>query len=233
MTDDYQYSSEELAAAARKLLQEPAIRWSSLAGLIEIWDDDAWLDEGRKRYHAAAPMETDTDPMISAFKYSFSVTQEPWRVRMQLMGHTVADTLQSPPELIVCRGQTWWAKTGLQVITNEARENSRLGLFGLDLMVAPAQLAGTIDIRQAKRVTPGRRKAILLSASASEMIWQHVPELVVLSASRYELEVDEDLGILLATRAYIDNRIARSMVLHDLQVDQNQYGDEEFNIPTR
>jgi hypothetical protein len=53
----------------------------------------------------------------------------------------------------------------------------------------------------------------------------------VLSVSRYELEVDRELGILLANRAYIDDRIARDIVLHDIRVDPSLDDEAEFGIP--
>jgi hypothetical protein len=106
----------------------------------------------------------------------------------------------------------------------------RIGLFGLELMICPKPLADIMDYREARETT-GERAAILVSAGASEMAWSHAPELVVLSVSRYELEVDRELGILLADRAYIDNRIARNIVLHDIRVDPSFDDDAEFGMP--
>jgi hypothetical protein len=63
------------------------------------------------------------------------------------------------------------------------------------------------------------------------MAWQHAPELVVLSVSRYEMEVDRELGILLANRAYIDNRIARDTTLRDIRVNPSFDDEAEFGIP--
>jgi hypothetical protein len=177
-------------------------------------------------------METSTPPEISVVGYSFSVIKTPWRVRMQLIHSAAAGSPEPPPDLIICRDQTWWARTGSEAKTNRTNPMHRIGLFGLDLMICPQPLADIMDYREARETT-GERAAILVSAGASEMAWQHVPELVVLSVSRYELEVDTELGILLANRAYIDNRIARDTTLHDIRVNPSFDDEAEFGIPVQ
>lgn len=234
MTNERQRSSGELITVARGLVRESAASWSSLAGRLEVRDDEAWLDEGRKRYHASAAMalETSTEPEISVVGYSFSVIKNPWRVRMQLIHAAAGGNPEPLPDLIICRDQTWWAKTGSQVETNSANVTRRIGLFGLDLMTCPQPLADTMYYLEA-RDTTGERAAILVSAGASEMVWEHAPEQVVLSVSRYELEVDTELGILLANRAYIDNRLARDTTLHDIRVNPSFDDEAEFGIPVQ
>jgi hypothetical protein len=97
-------------------------------------------------------------------------------------------------------------------------------------MICPQSLANIMDYREAQETTR-ERAAILVSAGASEMLWWHAPEQVVLSVSRYELKVDKELGILFANRAYIDDRIAREIVLHDIRVDPTLDNETEFGIP--
>jgi hypothetical protein len=227
---EYQRSSEELIALARRLMQESATSWSSLTGRLEVRDDEAWLDEGRKRYHGSAALETSTASEISIAEYSFAVAKSPWRARMQLIPSTGRGYAESNPDLIIHRDQTWWARTGSEVKTNSTSPKRRVGLFGLELMICPQSLANIMDYREAQETTR-ERAAILVSAGASEMLWWHAPEQVVLSVSRYELKVDKELGILLANRAYIDDRIAREIVLHDIRVDPTLDDETEFGIP--
>lgn len=231
MTDGYDRSSEALITMARSLMRESVSSWSSLRGRLEVRNDEAWLDEGRKRYHASAAIETATPPEISLVSYSFSVIRTPCRVRMQLMHSTTAGNPEPSPDLIIRRGQTWWTKTGSDVKTNGTNVMRRIGLFGLDLMICPGQLADIMDYREARETTRELRAAILLTTGASEMTWWHAPEQVVLSVSRYELEADTELGILLANRAYIDDRIARDITLHDIRVDPSFEDETEFAIP--
>ena len=232
MTDEHQRSSEEFITAARRLMRESAASWGSLTGRLEVREDEAWLDEGRKRYNAAAAMETSTPPEISVAVYSFSIKKNPWRVRMQRVHSAATKSPEPQPDLIICRDQTWWARTGSQVKTNGASVMRRIGLFGLDLMICPQPLADTLYYLDAREAAGGRA-AILVSAGASEMTWQHAPELVVLSVSRYELEVDTELGVLLANRAYIDDRIARDITLHDIRVNPSFDDEAEFGIPVQ
>lgn len=232
MTDEHQRSPEELITAARRLMRESVGSWNSLSGRIEIREDEAWLDEGRKRYHASAAMETSTVPEVSVAGYAFSVIRTPWRVRMQLVHSAAAGSPEPLLDLIICRDQTWWARTGSHVKTNKADPMRSLGLFGLDLMLCPQPLADIMDYLEAREIA-GERAAILVSAGPSEMAWERAPELVVLSVSRYELEVDTELGILLANRAYIDDRIARDITLHDLRVNPALDDAAEFGIPAQ
>jgi hypothetical protein len=229
MTDEHQRSFEELITEARRLMRESTDAWRSITGRLEVRNDEAWLDEGRKRYHASAAMETSTAPDISVVNYSFSVRRTPWRVRMQLMH--AAGVENAKPDLIICRDQIWWMRTGAAVKTNKANLAHRIGLSGLDLMICPKPLADIMDYREARETIHDRRAAILVLAGASEMLWWHAPEQVVLSVSFYELEVDSELGILLANRAYIDDRIARDIVLHDIRVDPSLDDETEFGIP--
>jgi hypothetical protein len=230
VTDEHQRSSGELITVARRLMRGANASWSSLTGRLEVRNDEAWLDEGRKRYHGSAALETSTAPEISAVGYSFSVIKTPWRARMQLLHSAAPGSPEPHPDLIVYRDQTWWARTGSEVKTNGTDVTRRIGLFGLELMICPQSLADIMDYREARETTR-ERAAILVSAGASEMVWWHAPELVVLSVSRYELEVDRELGILLANRAYIDNRIAREIVLHNIRVDPSFNDEAEFGIP--
>jgi hypothetical protein len=225
---------EALITVARRLMWESDASWSSLTGRLEVREDEAWLDEGRKRCRASAAMETSASiaPDISVVDYSFSVRRTPWRARMQLIHSSAAARNPEPlPELIICRDKAWWARTGAAVKTNTANVNHRIGLFGLDLMICPQSLADIMDYREAQETTRERRAAIQVSAGASEMVWWDAPGQVVLSVSRYELEVDRELGILLANRAYIDNRIARDIVLRDISVDPSFDDEAEFGIP--
>jgi hypothetical protein len=230
VTEEYDRSSDGLITTARGLMRHAGDSWSSMAGRLTVRDDEAWLDEGRRRYHGDAPMETSTPPDISAVGYYFSVIREPWHVRMQLMHSAPSGNLEDNADLIVYREQTWWARTGSQVRTNGINADRRCGLYGLELMICPQSLADTMDYRQAREANHGR-PAILVSAGASEMIWRHAPEQVVLSASRYELEVDKDLGILLANRAYIDDRISRDIELHDIRLNPSFDNAAEFGVP--
>ena len=104
-------------------------------------------------------------------------------------------------------------------------------MYGLDLMICPQPFADSMDYREAREGEREGRAAILVTAGASEMIWQRAPGQVVLSVSWYELEVDRELGILLANRAYIDDRIARDIVLHDIRVDSQLNDEAEFCMP--
>jgi hypothetical protein len=230
MTFEHQRSSEELIAVARRLMQGSATSWSSLTGRLEVRNDEAWLDEGRKRYNGSAALETSTAPDISGLSYSFAAIRSPWRIRMQFMRSLVAGDPEPHPDLIVYRDQTWWARTGSKVETNSTDVMRQIGLFGLDLMICPQSLADIMDYREARETTR-ERAAIMLSAGASEMIWWHAPEQVVLSVSRYDLEVDRKLGILLANRAYIDDRVARNIELHNIHVDPPLNDETEFGIP--
>jgi hypothetical protein len=209
VTGGYQDSARELIAVARGLMRDSAASWSSLAARLEVRDDEAWLDEGRRRYQASAAMQLSTPPEISMVSYLFSVSQTPWRLRMRLVRSVAAGNLQPPPDLIICRDKNWWARTGSEVMDNKAGTERRIGLHGLELMICPQQLADIMDFRDARETTREGRAAILVSAGSSEMAWRYAPEQVVLSASGYELEVDRQLGILLANRAYIDNRAAQ------------------------
>lgn len=232
MTFEYQRSSEELITVARKLMRGSATSWSSLTGRLEVRNDEAWLDEGRKRYHGSAALETSTPPEISVVCYSFAAVKSPWRIRMQLMNSVAAGDPEPLPDLIVYRDQTWWARSGSKVKTNGTNAAYSIGLSGLELMICPQLLADIMDYREA-RETARERAAILVSAGASEMIWRHAPEQVVLSASRYELDVDRELGILLANRAYIDDRIATDIELHDIHVNAPLDDETEFGIPAK
>jgi hypothetical protein len=226
VTDERPRRPGEQITVARRLMRESAASWRSLTGRLEVREDEAWLDEGRKRYHGSAASEPSAAAEISGAGYSFSVIRSPWRVRMQLMHSTAAGI----PGLIICRDETWWARTGSEAKTNRANPMHRIGLFGLDLMICPQPLADIMDYREARETT-GERAAILVSAGPSELASQHTPELVVLSVSRYELEVDTELGILLANRAYIDNRIAREITLHDIRLNPSFDDQAEFGIP--
>jgi len=197
-----------------------------------VRNDEAWLDEGRKRFHGSAALETSIAPEINVVGYSFAVTKSPWRVRMQLTHSAAAGNPEPHPDLIVCRDQTWWARSGSKLSTNSADAACRIGLFGLELMICPQLLADIMDYREAREITH-ERAAILVAAGASEMTWLHAPEQVVLSVSRYELDVDRELGILLANRAYIDGRIACAIELHDIRVDPPFDDETEFRIPVR
>lgn len=232
MADGRHRSSEELIAQARSLMRESAGSWNSLAGQLEIREDRAWLDEGRKRYHASAAMTTSVAPDETVASYIFSVIRAPRRARMRLTHSVPDENPETYPELVIVRDQTWWAKTGSVVETNVGDAAHGIGLFGLELMICPQPLADTMDYCEAWETRPGG-SAILLSAGASEMIWFRAPELVVLSASEYELEVDRQLGILLASRAYIDNRIARNVTLSGICVNPPFDDQAEFGIPTQ
>jgi len=220
VADEHQLSSRELITTARRLMRGSATSWGSLTGQLEVRNDEPWLDEGRKRYHGSAALETSTTSEISVVGYSFAVVKTPWRVRMQLMHSSAAGEPEPHPDLIIYRDQEWWARTGSELKTNSTNV-AHHGLYGLELMICPQPLADILYYEEA-RERIGERAAILVSAAASEMAIQHAPELVVLSVSRYELEVDRELDILLANRAYIDNRIARDIVLHDIRVTNHR-----------
>src|SRR5258707_256074 len=174
VADEHQLSSRELITTARRLMRGSATSWGSLTGQLEVRNDEPWLDEGRKRYHGSAALETSTTSEISVVGYSFAVVKTPWRVRMQLMHSSAAGEPEPHPDLIIYRDQEWCARTGSEVKTNSTN---------------------------------------------------------VAHHSRYELEVDRELYILLANRAYIDNRIARDIVLHDIRVDVPLDDETEFGIP--
>lgn len=230
MPDDHQHFAGDLITMARSLMHKSEDSWRSLAGRLDVREDEAWLDEGRRRHQAIAAMQTSIAPEISQTSYSFAVIRNPRRVRMQLIGSATSGNTSPPPDMIICRDSAWWTRTGSKRGHNLANPARGIGLFGLELMILPAPLADIMDYREAREVT-GDRDAILVSAGASERAWFDAPELVVLSVSRYELEVDRELGVLLANRAYIDNRVARDVVLRDLRVNPSFEEETEFSIP--
>ena len=230
MTDKHQRSSEEMITVARRLIRESAASWGSLTGRLEVRENEAWLNEGRKRFHGLAALERSAVPDIRAVGYSFAVIRSPWRMRMQLTHSAAPGDQESYPDLIIHRDLTWWARTGSEVITNSTNVSHSVGLFGLEFMICPQSLADTLYYLEAREIVR-ERPSILVEAGASEMAWRHAPELVVLSVSRYELEVDMELGILLANRAYIDDTIARNITLHDIRVDQALDDETVFGMP--
>jgi hypothetical protein len=192
--------------------------WSDLKGRLQVLEDRPWLDEGRKRVHQlTVPGQSEPRPDYRTIDYSFQVARNPLRVRMTLVSDEFSgDDAQPAPNVIVRRGRAWWLRTGDVQESGDGLTRS-VGLYGLDIMLSPEPFAD-FDYRYA-RTTQSGRPSILVSAEAPDIDQLYPSDMTVLSASRYEFEVDEELGIFLASRAYIEDRIASQIALRDVEAD--------------
>ena len=210
---------EDLATTARTLLGRANGSWRSLAGRLELWEDEAWLDKGRARYHGSPASQVPSADEPKGLAYRFVIASEPWRVRMVLVWSRRSPHADSDPDLLVVRGATWWARTGEILVTNDGDSRSSHGLYYLDLLTQPAGLADSLAYISGAQAAEEDRPVIRVNAAPTEVTRLRAPSLVVLSANRYELDVDAGLGILRRVRCLIGDRLARQVMLRELRVN--------------
>lgn len=209
-------------------MRESGRSWSSVKGRLEVREDEAWLNEGRRRYHReSVPGQSEPGPDFRITKYSFQVVRSPLRVRMTLISDEFPGDSQPAADLIVRRDRAWWLRTGDEERSGDGIRRSA-GLCGLDVLLSPEPFA---DLTYGDaRTSESGRPSILVSGEAPEIDRSYPNALTVLSASRYELEVDTQVGILLAGRTYIEDRIARETTLHNIETD-TAMDDSVFLMP--
>jgi hypothetical protein len=211
-----------LVQEATSLLAMSAGSWSSAGGVLDTWDDERLLNEGRGRYHGHAPESGDDDQdalssLAARSKYRFWARSAPWYLRLKRDTNIPHPDRRNYPEDIVVSGVTWFARHNARSFSsNEGRANSQIGVENLDLLLHPETLSTAISVTSAQETSVAGRPAIELRIEPTEQLLWAAAGLIALGAGSYILLVDREAGILLATHVYVDGKIARSHALSAL-----------------
>ncbi len=160
---------EDFATTARALIRRANGSWRSLAGRLELWEDEAWLDDGRARYHGSPPSQVPPADEPKELAYRFVIASEPWRLRMVLLWSRPSPQADSDPDLMVVRGATWWARTRESLVTNDGDSRHSHGLYYLDLLTKPAGLADSLAYVSGAQAAEENRPVIRVNAAPTEV----------------------------------------------------------------
>lgn len=214
----------DLAQEATVLLSMSVGAWSSASGVLDTWETERLLNEGRRRYHGHAPEAAGDDPdtlspLEARSRCQFWARAAPWYLRLKRdTGIPRPDRRDyEEPDDVVVSGATWFARYNERKSqSNEGHVGIQIGVENLDLLLLPHTLGTAISATSAEETSLAGRSAIALRIEPTETLVWGAPGLVALGADSYVLVVDRQVGILLAAHTYLDGQLARSYSLSAL-----------------
>ena len=184
--------------------------WHLLAGVVEWWSDERPADVGRRRFHGAEASiaEADEGELASSLdiaRAAFVAQRDPRRL---------AELPLATPYSPAFAAAVAWADDATAVLEGDppkqrvVRPNEAWGDLGVSRLLWPHALSRVVARPWSDRLeVPGDRLEKDLTL---------LPELVTLAADRYEAQYDPSLDVLTTWTSFIEDRIARRIMLTEL-----------------
>jgi hypothetical protein len=193
--------------------------WEALTGVIDSWADEGLRDVGRRRFHEARGKQVGGGlprGSIDASRHAFVVRREPWRLAQVSLAVTDADVppwqlaSDSPGVVVSWADDATAVLRGSPAAQHHVPANESWGDSGLRSMLEPEPLEALV-------ARPWDREMTVDGQLFEPGAWI-LPDLVSLTADRYEAIYDEELDALTSWTAFIDGEVARRQTLTQLTV---------------